>query len=436
LPPWESVVKLLWVMSVSRDPATPVAGPRVTFEVERFAWLEGGRLEVVGRWFGIRGRRFLRPTLDVDVDGEPRRMLALLEHKPWAADDGEKWIAAFEWTGEPVALEAAELAVGSDLAVELPAPSGAPRPKRRARATADRLEARPPRTQALEAELAAARAEAEELRGELTAERRTREKLAEEVRELRRERADGQTAATELEKARDAALAERDAASAERDSSVAEREAAVAEREAARAEAAAAASEREKAIRERAALEHELTAAQQARDKARQERNAWLTRARAAADKDGPPGAKRREPEAEAPRGGPEPAADAPRAARDAPAPGPAPPAPAPTGEAAPAREAAPPPPPAPAHEAAPPPPPAPAREAAPPPPAADRPRRRVRLPREARKPLPPGGILMPPDPGSHTRRSIVPSWGPRLLVPLALVVLLLVVVLLIAWAF
>jgi hypothetical protein len=43
----------------------------------------------------------------------------------------------------------------------------------------------------------------------------------------------------------------------------------------------------------------------------------------------------------------------------------------------------------------------------------------------------------MPPTgPSSHTRRSFVPSWGPRVLVPLALVVLLVVVVLLIAWAF
>src|SRR5918996_527283 len=131
-------------MSVSRDPAataaTPSPSPQVTFQVDRFAWLEGGRLEVVGRWFGIRGRRFLRPTLDVDVDGDPRRMLALLEHKPWAADDGEEWIAAFAWAGEPVALDGAELAVGSDLAVELPAPSGAPRAKRRPRATRERLD--------------------------------------------------------------------------------------------------------------------------------------------------------------------------------------------------------------------------------------------------------------------------------------------------------
>src|ERR687895_154839 len=81
-------------MSVSREPATAPAG---------------GSFEVTGRWYGIRGRRFLRPTLDVEVDGAPRRMLAVLEHKPWAADDGEEWVAAFDWTGEPVELAVAEL---------------------------------------------------------------------------------------------------------------------------------------------------------------------------------------------------------------------------------------------------------------------------------------------------------------------------------------
>ena len=59
----------------------------VTFDLERFEWTaETG--SVAGRWFGIRGRRFLRPTLDIEVDGQPRRMLAVLEHKPWAAEEG------------------------------------------------------------------------------------------------------------------------------------------------------------------------------------------------------------------------------------------------------------------------------------------------------------------------------------------------------------
>ena len=49
----------------------------VSFEVDRFEWAADDQLEIEGRWFGLRGRRFIRPTLDVEVDGEPRRLLAL-----------------------------------------------------------------------------------------------------------------------------------------------------------------------------------------------------------------------------------------------------------------------------------------------------------------------------------------------------------------------
>ena len=59
------------------------------------------RLEVTGRWYGLRGHRFVRPVLVVQAGDEQRRMLAVLEHKPWAADDGDEWIAAFPWEGEP-----------------------------------------------------------------------------------------------------------------------------------------------------------------------------------------------------------------------------------------------------------------------------------------------------------------------------------------------
>src|SRR4051794_3920065 len=96
----------------------------VTFEVERFEWAADDRLELEGRWFGLRGRRFIRPTLEVEFNGEPRRLLALMEHKPWAALDGEEWVAAFAWEGEHGDV-AAELAVGADLSFELPQPNGA-----------------------------------------------------------------------------------------------------------------------------------------------------------------------------------------------------------------------------------------------------------------------------------------------------------------------
>src|SRR3954464_4482695 len=103
----------------------------VTFEVERFEWAADDRLELEGRWFGLRGRRFIRPTLDVQVDGEPRRLLALMEHKPWAALDGEDWLAAFKWEGDRGDV-AAELAVGADLSFALPRRAGGGRKRKAA----------------------------------------------------------------------------------------------------------------------------------------------------------------------------------------------------------------------------------------------------------------------------------------------------------------
>ena len=127
-------------MSVDGVPAEAVP-ESVAFAVERFGWAEDGRLEVSGRWYGLRGHRFVRPALTI-VDGEDRRrILAALEHKPWAAADGEIWVAAFPWKGKPAVLEGAELAVAPTLAVDLPAPAAAgeeaepdpagPRPARR-----------------------------------------------------------------------------------------------------------------------------------------------------------------------------------------------------------------------------------------------------------------------------------------------------------------
>jgi hypothetical protein len=381
-------------MPVSKDPTTAPAG--VSFEVDRFAWADG-RLELKGRWYGIRGRRFLRPTLDVEVDGNPRRMLAVLEHKPWAADDGEEWMAAFEWPGEPVALAVAELAVGPELAVVLPPPTGAPAKKaRRARTVGERLEARPPRAQALEAELAEARAEISTLRDRLAAEQKAWQERVQQVEALRDESAAAKSAAEaerdeiaaardEVAAARDAAIAERDELVSARDAAIAERDAAVTARDAALADATKAVAERDKAVREKAAVENELKAAERARDKARAERNEWLTRARDAAAGQGTAGKEAPPAEPDAPPEAAAEAATAPLPSRSGPAPAPGG---GPTGK-----------------------------------------------PRKAQ--IPPGGILLPPTgPGSHTRRSILPGWAPRVLAPILLVILVVVIALLIGWAF
>ena len=109
---------------MARNPtSTAEAPPTVAFEVERFGWTASDRLEVTGRWFGLRGHRFMRPALMVESGDERRRLLALLEHKPWAADDGESWTAAFAWDGPKVDMSTAELSVAPSVAVELPSPT-------------------------------------------------------------------------------------------------------------------------------------------------------------------------------------------------------------------------------------------------------------------------------------------------------------------------
>src|SRR5215211_435757 len=98
------------------------ASSEVDFELERFERTTEDRIEISGRWYGLRGRRFVRPVLNLTAGDSRRRAIALLEHKPWAADDGQTWMAAFRWPEGARAVDGAELEVGPGLVVELPAP--------------------------------------------------------------------------------------------------------------------------------------------------------------------------------------------------------------------------------------------------------------------------------------------------------------------------
>ncbi len=293
----------------------------MTFEVERFGWVSDDRLEITGRWAGLRGHRFLRPTLDIQVDGRHRRLLALLEHKPWAADDGDEWTAAFPWQGEPLHVEGAELALGPDLAVELPRPSGgrAAPADDGSRPSAELLAAGRPRAE-IEVELNAAREEGERLARELERLRTTHAARVEELQQrLGGERETITELKAELEAARTGAAAA-EAESAERLSDLSkERDAAVAASSAALAETKRIESERDAALRARAGVEQERDAAVRARDSARQERNAWMSRARTALAErtTSSGGTVRRRPERPRPQSArpAEPAAPAPEAA-------------------------------------------------------------------------------------------------------------------------
>jgi hypothetical protein len=112
----------------------------VTFEVERFEPRGRDRLVLSGRWFGLRGRRFLRPTLTLGTGASRRHALADLEHKPWAADAGELWEAVFPIERDGGELGRIELTVAPDITVALPPPgAGASEQRIRARPRRDDL---------------------------------------------------------------------------------------------------------------------------------------------------------------------------------------------------------------------------------------------------------------------------------------------------------
>jgi hypothetical protein len=76
-------------------------------------------VEVVGRWFGVRGRRFVRPALTLGRKDGEIRALADLDHKPWAAQDGEVWRAVFSVDSALDDAREIELTVAPDIVVAL-----------------------------------------------------------------------------------------------------------------------------------------------------------------------------------------------------------------------------------------------------------------------------------------------------------------------------
>src|SRR4051812_36864002 len=129
--------------------AVSPSGVRVAFELERFEVTDEDRLEVTGRWSGVRGLRFMRPSLTVKTEDGERSLLAVLEHKPWAVEEGSDWIAAFPWKGGSPDPGQMELSVAPsvvvDLAPELPKPT-------RKRSVTEKYEYERKRTARLEAE--------------------------------------------------------------------------------------------------------------------------------------------------------------------------------------------------------------------------------------------------------------------------------------------
>lgn len=300
-------------MAEAREPSS-VAPADVGFELDRFEDSDG-RLIVEGRWFGVRGRRFIRPTLTF---GGHSRLLADLVDKPWTAEDGRSWRASFaldeQLDGE---LPEAELAVGPDLAVTLSPPqrgkANRDRRRRSERVSAGRSAKQPssPSAERPETELARVRSDRERLRlehrqlatdrkalqGELEVAAAETDRLRARLRHTEQELADVRVAHERLQanlerthaaldSAREDlaragaqannATAARDAAMVQRDSAVAEHEGASRALDQARRELAAALAERDAAVAERDALVTERDAAVAERDAAVTERDALV----------------------------------------------------------------------------------------------------------------------------------------------------------------
>jgi hypothetical protein len=100
------------------DAIRPATRAGVTFEVERLEH-DGDELTVSGHWSGLRGVRFVRPTLMVG----DHHVLATLEHKPWMPRTDRAWTAAFPWKGAIIDTNELALAVTPSITVPLCPPA-------------------------------------------------------------------------------------------------------------------------------------------------------------------------------------------------------------------------------------------------------------------------------------------------------------------------
>ncbi len=178
----------------------------VAFRLERFEWTSRHRLELVGRWSGLGGRRLGQPTLIVRHGGATHRLPATADD-PEATEPGtDLWRAVFAWEDEPAAFDETQLEIGRNFIVDLPPPrlrrsrfgrSKGSRPQIGATSPASVVEFTDPL--ALHAALVAAREEAERAKEELEQVRQQAEHATHEAeRAQQRRRAEAERLHTEL----------------------------------------------------------------------------------------------------------------------------------------------------------------------------------------------------------------------------------------------
>ena len=110
------------------------------FELEQFSWAAPERLDVAGRFQGLREIPQDRPVLVVRGGERTHRLPALPDSLSGPPRNGRPWHASFAWQSAPIAFDAAELEIGDGVVVSLPeatAGGGSPDPRRRSGAAAD-----------------------------------------------------------------------------------------------------------------------------------------------------------------------------------------------------------------------------------------------------------------------------------------------------------
>jgi hypothetical protein len=229
------------------------------FELEGIL-AKDGRVRISGWWHGVRGRRFIRPSLSAVGGRSGIRALAELEHKPWAPEGSEPWLAEFVWEHPLHDVEAFELAVAPDLAVRIPLPGASKRARKRAARPAPAANETVQRPLDGSVQAADRQRVVTPLRGpapQIAAALPVDVRLARIEQERDRARA-----------ASDQAIAERDVLAGNLDQAVAEGERLLEERDAAIERAASGMAELDRAVAECRRLRDERDRAVRARDEA------------------------------------------------------------------------------------------------------------------------------------------------------------------------
>jgi hypothetical protein len=95
----------------------------LTFELARFAWGAPDRLELSGRFLGLRDGPPDGPELVISGADGAHHLPVVPGSLSGPMEDGRWWDAVFAWQEPPVAFDAAQLTFGSDLVVDLPGPN-------------------------------------------------------------------------------------------------------------------------------------------------------------------------------------------------------------------------------------------------------------------------------------------------------------------------